>query len=183
MIRKIATVVACAMLAVAPLAASAQIAAGTQLTGTIDRELSSASAQVGDYFTISGVHSENHDVDEATIYGHVAEVVRAGQGRTGKISLAYDKVRLASGEVYSLAGTGTVSAQFDTKNNTVKEAGGAVAGMVVGNILGKAIGTNLGGLLGGGAGYELAKNNRENVSIAKDSAVVVEINRPLRQTR
>jgi hypothetical protein len=183
MIRKIATIVASAMLAFAPLAASAQIVPGTQLSGTITQEINSKSANVGDGFTLTDVHSENRHIDGAKIYGHVAEVERAGQGRTGKIRLAYDKVYLSSGNVYTLSGTSTVSVQSDTKNNTLKEAGGAVGGMIVGNILGKAIGTNLGGLLGAGGGYMLAKNNRENVTIPKDSTVVVEINRSLRQRR
>jgi hypothetical protein len=171
------------MLAFAPLASFAQIAPGTQLTGTIDQELSSASAQVGDVFTVSGVHSQNNDIEDARIYGHVVQVVRAGQGRAGAIELAYDKVYLASGSVYSLAGSGTISSQISAKSNTAKEVGGTVAGVIVGNILGKMVGTNLGGLLGGGAGYALAKNNRASAVIPKESKVVVEVNRPLRQTR
>jgi hypothetical protein len=183
MIRKIATIVVSGMLAFAPLVVSAQIIPGTHLTGVINQEINSKSANVGDGFTITDVHSENRHIDGAKIYGHVADVQRAGQGRPGKISLAYDKLYAASGNVYSLSGTSTVSVQADTKNNTLKEVGGAVGGMIVGNILGKMVGTNLGGLAGAGGGYMLAKNNKENVTIPKNSTVVVEINRSLRQSR
>jgi hypothetical protein len=183
MIRRIAVIVASVMLALAPVTVSAQIPAGTQLTGTIDQDLSSASANVGDGFTVSGVHSQNNEVADAKIYGHVAQIERAGQGRPGKIGLAFDRVLLPSGNVYSLEGSDTISAQVNTKSNALKEVGGAVAGAIVGNILGKMVGTNLGGLVGAGAGYTVAKNNRAAVTIPKDSTVVVEVNRPLRQTR
>ncbi len=183
MIRRIATIVASAMLAFAPLAVSAQIIPGTQLSGTIDQDINSSSAQVGDGFTISNVHSQNNHIVGAKIYGHVANVVRAGQGRSAQIQLAYDKVYLQSGNVYRLSGANTVSVQANTKNNTLKEVGGAVGGMIVGNILGKMVGTNLGGLAGAGGGYMLAKNNRANVTVPKNSVVVVEVNRSLRQSR
>lgn len=183
MIRKIAIAVALAMLTSAPLTALAQIPPGTQLTGTIDQDLSSASVQPGDVFTVSGVHSQSNDVADAKIYGHVVQVVRAGQGRAGNIWLAFDRVILPSGDVYSLEGSGTVSAQIKTKSNALKEAGGTVAGAIVGSILGRMVGTNLGGLVGGGAGDALARNSRADVVIPKDSSVVVEVNRPLRQAR
>ncbi len=182
MIRKLAVIVASGMLAFSPLAASAQIIPGTELVGTLDQDISSASAQVGTGFTLSNVHSQNRNINGAKVYGHVASVERAGQGRPGKIQLAYDKINTAAGNVYTLNGT-TVSAQTNTKNNTLKEVGGAVGGMIVGNIIGKAVGVGVGGLLGAGGGYMLAKNSRENVTIPKNSTVVLQVTRSLRQTR
>jgi hypothetical protein len=173
-------VVAFIMLIFAPFASLAQIAPGMQLTGGMDEVLDSGSAQVGDLFTVSKVHSESNEVDDATIYGHVVAVTRAGQGRPGSIQLAWDKLRLASGDVYSMAGADTVSAQITTKSNALKEAGGAIIGGVVGRIAGHAVGQTLAGtVVGTAAGYTIAKNNRTNVSIPKDATVTVQVNRSL----
>ena len=71
MIRRLSTLLAAAALAVVPLAASAQITAGTELSGTIDQSLDSKSAVVGQRFTMSNVHSQDNNINGATIYGHV----------------------------------------------------------------------------------------------------------------
>ena len=88
-IRILPTVFVAAVVALAPLAASADLTAGTQLTGTMDKALSSNHAQVGETFTLSNVHSSNHDVNGATVYGHVSKVQAAGQGTPGRIGLAF----------------------------------------------------------------------------------------------
>ena len=72
--------------------------------------------------------------------------------------------------------------QANTKNNTLKEVGGAVGGMIVGNILGKMVHTNVGGLLGAGGGYILAKNSKENLTIPQSSTVTVEVTSAHRQS-
>ena len=162
-----------------PSANSGPIAPGTQLTGTIDQELASASANVGDAFTLSGVHSQDSTLADATIFGHVAQVERAGQGRPGKIALAFDKVRLKSGDAYSLEGANAVKVEVDTKSNALKEAGGVVAGGVVGRVL---LGRRA-ALAAAAIGYFVAKNNRSNVTIPKSSTIVVEVPRALQQAQ
>jgi hypothetical protein len=129
-------------------------------------------------------HSSDLDwanIQNAKIYGHVATVTRPGQGRPGNIGLAFDRVRLPSGDVYSLAGSDTVRAQVNTKSNALKEAGGATAGLLVGSIVGKMLHVPLGGLAGAALGYGIAKNNRANVVIPKSSTVVVDVNRSLQR--
>jgi hypothetical protein len=54
-----------------PLPAAADVRPGTQLAGNIDKGYSSKDAQVGDWFTLSNVHSTNHDSNGAVVYGHV----------------------------------------------------------------------------------------------------------------
>ena len=174
MVRKISTAFAALILAFTPLIASAAISPGTELYGNMDQSLDSGSVQVGQPFTMSKVHSQSYDVHDATIYGHVSDVQRAGQGRPGKIQLAFDKLRTLSGTSYTLDGRAT-QVQTDTKNNTLKEAGGAVAGMIVGNIIGKKVGTNLGGLLGAAGGYLYAKNNQQNVTVPTNALVTVQV--------
>ncbi len=173
--------IAAALIGIAPLAAFAQVGPGTVLVGNMDQSLDSKSVQVGQRFTMSGVHSQDNNINGAVIYGHVTDVQRASQGRPGKIELAFDKLHTRGGSSYALSGRAT-NVQTNTKNNTIKEVGGAVAGMIVGNILGKAVGTNLGGALGAGGGYLYAKNNRENVSIPQNASVSVQVTAARRQS-
>lgn len=180
MLRTLSTAFAALTLAITPLVASAAVSAGTVLYGTMDQSLDSGSAQVGQPFTMSHVHSANYDIHDATIYGHVSDVQTAGQGRPGKIGLAFDKLHTTSGSSYVLTGRAT-QVQTNTKTNAVKEAGGAVAGMIVGNIIGKTVGTNLGGLLGAAGGYLYAKNNRQNVVVPSNALVTVQVLQARRQ--
>jgi hypothetical protein len=163
-----------AALAFAPLAVSAQLTAGTELSGTIDQSIDSKSAVVGQRFTMSNVHSQDNNINGATLYGHVCDVQSASQGRSARISLCVDKLHTRSGNSYALSGRIT-NAQVNTKSNALNEAGGAVAGMIVGNIVGKTVGTNVGGLLGAAGGYLYAKNARQNVTIPQNTPVTVQV--------
>jgi hypothetical protein len=174
MLRKLSVLAAAAALAFTPLAASAAIGPGTELYGTIDQSLDSKSAQVGQQFTMSNVHSQDNNITGATIYGHVSEVQPAGQGRPARIALGFDTLHTRSGSSYRLDGRAT-NVDVQTKSNAVNEAGGAVAGMIVGNIIGKKLGTNLGGLVGAAGGYVYAKNAKQNVTIPQSSTVTVQV--------
>jgi hypothetical protein len=169
-----------ALIGVLPLAAGAALSPGTDLIGNIDQTLDSSTVQVGQRFTMHNVHSQDNNIHDAVIYGHVADVVRAGQGRPAQIELAFDKLHTPSGSSYALQGR-AVQVQVNTKNNALKEVGGAVAGMIVGNIIGKAVGTNAGGLLGAGGGYLYAKNNRSNVTVPQGAVVTVQVLNARRQ--
>lgn len=174
MIRRFSTLAAAFALVFVPLIASAQVTAGTTLIGTMDQSLNSKDAQVGERFTMSNVHSQDNNINGATIYGHVATVQRASQGRAGGVQLAFDKLRTRSGGSYALDARAT-NVQQNTKNNTLNEAGGAVAGMILGNILGKKLGTNAGGLLGAAGGFLYAKNAKQNVTVPQNAVVTVQV--------
>jgi hypothetical protein len=176
MIRTLSAALVAAFVAVAPLAASAQLTPGTTLTGTIDQGLDSHSAQPGQTFTISNAHSPNHDINGAVIYGHVDRVQRAGQGTPGKIHLAFDKVNTRSGNIYQINGYAS-NLQVDTKRNTGKEVLSTAGGALVGGLLGHGIGA----IIGGGAGYAISHNNKQNVSIPQGSLVTVQITQSRRQ--
>ena len=169
-----------AVLAIAPVAVSAQISSGTELSGTIDQNIDSKNAVVGQRFTMSNVHSQDNNINGGTMYGHVCDVQSASQGRAGKLSLCLDKLHTRAGGSYTIDGRVT-NAQVNTKNNTLNEAGGAVAGMIVGNIIGKKVGTNMGGLLGAAGGYLYAKNAKQNVTIPQNTAVTVQVLKARRQ--
>jgi hypothetical protein len=180
MTRRFTTLAAAAALALVPLVAAAQVTPGTELSGTIDQQLDTKSAIVGQRFTMSNVHSQDNNINGATIYGHVDSVQSASQGRKAQISLAFDKLHTRSGGSYALDGRATAIRE-NTKSNALNEAGGAVAGMIVGNIIGKKVGTNMGGLLGAAGGYIYAKNAQQNVTIPANSAVTVQVIRARRQ--
>jgi hypothetical protein len=182
-VRTFLAAIAVAFISLVPLSAPAQtqIGSGTILVGNIDQSLDSKSVQVGQRFTMSNVHTQDNNINGATLYGHVSDVQRASQGRTAKIELAFDKLHTRSGNSYAIGGRAQ-GVQANTKNNTLKEVGGAVAGMIVGNIVGKMVHTNVGGLLGAGGGYILAKNSKENITIPQSSVVTVQVTSARRQS-
>ena len=177
---RIPTLLTAFALAAVPLAASAQVSAGTNLVGTMNQSVDSKSAVVGQRVLITDVHSQDNNITGATIYAHVCDVQAAGQGRTAKLQVCTDTLKTRSGNTYALDGRIT-GAQVNTKSNAVNEAGGAVAGMIVGNIIGKKLGTNAGGLLGAAGGYIYAKNAKQNVTIPANTPVTVQVLRAARQ--
>jgi len=96
MVRRLASILAGALFAVLPIAALAQLTPGTTLVGTFDANLSSNHVAGR-----SAVHDFQRPLDELRHQWchdlrHVAAVQSAGQGRPGKITLAYDKVNTRS---------------------------------------------------------------------------------------
>ncbi len=165
------SILAALAVALLPVFSQAAITSGTVLTGTIDRDLNSKNTQVGQTFLITNVHSSDHDINGATIYGHVADVRRSGMGTNAKIELAVDKINTRSGNIYKLVGQVT-NAQVNTKANTTKEAGATAAGALVGGLLGHGL---LGAVLGGGGGYLISKNSRQPIDIPAGSLVQVTV--------
>jgi hypothetical protein len=166
-----------AFIAATAIAAQAALTAGSLLNGTVNQDLSSNHAYVGEHVTLSNVTSADGSgsVTGGTLYGHVAEVQPAGQGRPGKIRLAFD--RLVTSRATYAVDTTVTQTQTQTKNNALKEAGGALAGMFVGNMIGKTIfHTGIGGALGAAGGFLLAKNNHSNVNISHGTMVQVRVN-------
>ena len=176
MIRHLTAAAVAALVAAAPLAAMAQLSPGTSLVGTLDQNLSSKSVQPGTTFTISNAHSANHDINGATIYGHVDSVQRAGQGTPGKIHLAFDKVNTRSGNIYQISGYAS-NMQVDTKANTTKELASSAGGALVGGLIGGGVGA----LLGAGGGYAYSKNSRQDVTIPSGSLITVQVTQSRRQ--
>lgn len=170
-------------MAVTVIAAQAALTSGSLLNGTLNQNLSSNHAYVGEPVSLSNVTSNDGSgsVVGGTLYGHVTSVQAAAQGRPGKIQLRFTRLVLRNGATYAVSTTVTKT-NTQTKNNALKEAGGAVAGMLVGNMLGKTIfHTGAGGFLGAAGGFLLAKNSRENVNIPAGSVVQVQVNSVVRR--
>jgi hypothetical protein len=180
LIASAATLVSILMLAQVAVAAPY---AGQQLAGTITTSVSTSNAYVGQPVTLQNVSSEDGSVHGGTMYGTVTRVVRAGQGRPAQLQMTFHRLVLPSGATYAVTGVVT-GMQAKTKNNALKEVGGAVAGMIVGNIIGKTIfhaSTGIGGFLGAAGGYLIAKNNKENMTVGQGTAVRVQLRTARRQ--
>lgn len=158
------------------LTAQAALTNGSLLNGTIDQNLSSNHAYVGESVSLSNVTSNDGSgsVVGGRLYGRITDVQAAGQGRPGKIRMHFTTLVTRHG-TYSVD-TRVTGVKAQTKNNAVKEAGGALAGMLVGNAIGKTLfGVSGFGILGAAGGFLLAKNNRQNVSISAGSIVQVQV--------
>jgi hypothetical protein len=156
--------------------ARASLQSGSLLDGVITQSYSSKDAAIGESVTLKYVTSnDGGSVTNGTLYGRVSAVQKASQGRPGKIEFSFTKL-VAGGATYAVATT-VIKMQANTKNNGLKEAGGALAGMAVGNMLGKSLfQASGGGVVGAAGGFLLAKNNRQDVSIPSGSYVQVEVN-------
>ena len=78
-----------AFVAATAIAAQAALTSGSLLNGTLNQDLSSNHAYVGESVTLSNVTSADGSgsVTGGTLYGRVTSVQKAGQGRPGKIQL------------------------------------------------------------------------------------------------
>jgi hypothetical protein len=175
--RSLKAAVLAVVFAFVPLAASAAIGPGSQLSGQLDHVIDSGSANVGDPFRMFNVSSDDGSISGATVYGHVAEVQRAGQGARPQVQLAFDRLVTASGRTFALHARVT-GMTVKTKNNAGREALGAVGGLVLGGLLGKGVGA----VLGAGGGYLYTKNYHTNVSVPAGSTVNIQITRFARQS-
>ena len=167
-----ATIAFVAALAVAN--AADPIAAGTPISGRLAGELDTSKANVGDGFSLAVTRPfPNDDISYSGAYvrGHVARVIRAGQGRKPELDLAFDSITLADGESAPISGH-VLDVTPKKKTSVPQQAAGAGVGMIVGNIIGKSIfHTGLGGLAGAAGGFTYANNLKSNFVLPADSLV------------
>jgi len=174
-----------AAFALAPQAAFADaIPQGATISGNLSTALDTGKAQVGDGFSLQVVRpypSGDPTYAGAFVRGHVARVIRAGQGRKPEIDLAFDSIVLADGESSPLTGH-VLAVQPKKKSAVLQQAAGAGVGMLVGNFIGKKLGTNLGGAAGATGGFLYANNRKTDFVVPKDSVVTLqtdqEVQRP-----
>lgn len=153
------------------------LASGTMVDAKMNQTIDSGSAQVGQRFTMTVVPpfpQSNPQFSNATLTGHVTNVVKAGQGTNPELAFAIDKIALSNGA------TGhpilmVQSQETQRHDNTTNVAASALAGMLVGNWIGKAVfQSNAGGAVGAVAGALFASNKKQNVSLVQGSQVVFE---------
>ncbi|HKW45494.1 MAG TPA: hypothetical protein VJN22_07540 [Candidatus Eremiobacteraceae bacterium] len=166
------------VLPMAVLASPVYLNAGAMVTSKINQTIDSGSAHVGDKFSMTMTNpypNSDGQYRNAQVYGHVVQVVSAGQGRNAELAFTVDRVALANGR------QGNVSMRLQSQetqrhNNMSNVAMTAVAGMLVGNMIGKTVfKSNAGGAVGLIAGALYANNMRTNVSLRQGSVVVTEV--------
>jgi len=178
---RITAAAAAALVLALPMAASASstyLYSGAMVTSTINQTIDSGSAHVGDKFTMTMTTpypGGDSQYNRALLYGHVVNVVKAGQGTNATLAFAIDRIVLASGRQANVS-MRLQSQETQRHNNTGNIAVTAIAGMLVGNMVGKTLfKSNLGGAAGLIAGALYANNQRTNVSLRQGSVVVTEV--------
>jgi len=176
-----------------PAVAGEYVPAGSTINTVLatQTDLSTKSSQIGDGFTLRVTSANGGDPNfrGAVIRGHVADVRRAGQGRTSILTLAFDSIVYADGHSSPISGTVTkMGGKYD---NTVARqalgagAGAAVGSQTIGRIIGGAAGGVVGILGGAAAGLAYARNNKANYDLAPGQVVVIQtghaLNVPRRQ--
>jgi hypothetical protein len=173
----LAAVLGCAS---SPAPAASAIPPGTSIFGVLSTELNTKSTNVGDGFSLQVVRPyPNGDSSYAGAYvrGHVADVVRASQGRKAELDLAFDSIVLPDGASAPLRAH-VVKLEQKQQSAVVQQAAGAGVGMIVGNMIGKTIfHTGLGGIIGAAGGFAYANNLKTNFDVPKDSQMTIQVDR------
>ena len=166
-----------------PPPAGAPAQPGREVTGVLETPLDSKTAYVGEEVALGNVASADGRIQGATLNGTVVNVTRPGQGRNAQIQIQFDSLRRADGERMPVEGV-VESMQVQTKNNALKEAGGAILGMVAGNALLQTLfGVSGGGVIGAVGGFLIAKDNRADIVIPANTTITVQLLTTRRQAR
>lgn len=147
--------------------AATRIPVGTEIKIRLQNEIDTKAAQDGDKF--SAVVLSPAEYADGTVEGHIAKIKKSGKlsGKT-ELSLAFDNVKLKSGEVVPFAAQvvkvygedsakdvdeeGNVQSGSKGKTTAVRSGGGAALGAIVGGIAGGGKGAAIGAIVGAGVG-------------------------------
>ncbi len=161
--------------------------AGTPLNVSVDTQISSEHANVGD--TWSGTIKENVIVGDRVVFpagsvvsGVVTESVPAGgKNSRARLGLAVSAVTVNGHKVPVEAGTETIEAGSARARNLGAIAGTAAAGALIGRAVGgSGKGALIGGLIGGAAaGTAVAKSKGYQVVIKEGTAMTFNVKQPV----
>ncbi|MCW5943118.1 MAG: copper amine oxidase N-terminal domain-containing protein [Fimbriimonadaceae bacterium] len=177
-----------------------QVDSGTVIPFKLSQRLSSDASSVGDKFTatLDTAGSSNYQgiTNGAILEGHV-EVTRAKSGDTpGVLGLAFDRIRMADGQTYAIAGAligldeksitnenGRLVAKPGSKNDSLKYVGiGAGGGAIVALLTKGNVVTN--SLIGAALGFVLGEIQKDpskarNVNLESGTGFGVRLTRDL----
>lgn len=140
---------------------------GVALNGTLQQSIDSSSTTPGTPLTlVLTAPFPNGLLRGARVVGRVAGVQKAGQGTEPHIELAFDRITFSNGSSRPL------HAQL-LKDSPVQDARGKET---------NAIARVAGGLVGPAHGIGVAllsKNHKDNITIPRNSVVVIELTQPL----
>jgi hypothetical protein len=164
------------------------VPSSTRVAITLNTNLSSETAQVGDTWT--GVVKDNVVVGEKTVIpsgsivsGTVSAVKRAEKGDRAMLDLAVDGLTVEGSQYKVHATTEAIVAVSTRARNVGAVAGGAAAGALIGRAVGgSGKGALIGGLLGGAAaggavakskGYQVVLKEGTQLTFTTSEAVAI----------
>lgn len=160
-----------------------EVPAGQEIDVRVERELSSATAQVEDRFvatTVVDLYQGNDVLVPAgsTLRGVVSSVNKATRtDRRGSLTVAFDQITIR-GRSHPIHGTVTQALESEgIRGEAVKIGAGAGVGAIIGGILGGAKGALLGVLIGGGG--TIAATEGKDVTLPAGSVLRVKFDQPL----
>ena len=160
-----------------------EVPAGTDLDVRLERDLSSATAQIEDRFTATTVVDlyQGNDVivpAGSTLRGVISSVNKATRtDRKGSLTVAFDQITV-HGRAYPLHATVQQALESEgIKGEAGKIGAGAGVGMILGGILGGAKGALLGILVGGGG--TLAATEGKDVTLPAGTVLRVQLDQAL----
>ncbi|MEJ0098310.1 MAG: glycine zipper 2TM domain-containing protein [Pseudomonadota bacterium] len=167
------------------------VPAGTMLSMSLDTDLSSKTAKVGD--AVEATVSNDVLVDGKTaiasgtkVAGSVIKVVSGSDkiGGTPTLAVSFDRLEMPGGKDVPISGEITQQGKSDTARDSVKIVGGTAAGAIVGDkiIKGKK-GKFIGGLLGGAVGAVAAQKTGTEVQMTQGTALSVVLGAPVEITK
>jgi hypothetical protein len=159
-----------------------EVPAGTEIDVRIERELSSATAQVEDRFaatTVVDLYQGNDVLVPAgsTLRGVISSVDKATRtDRKGSLTVAFDQVTIR-GRAYPIRATVSQALESEgIRGEAGKIGAGAGVGAIIGGILGGAKGALLGVLIGGGG--TIAATEGTDVKIPAGTVLRVRLEQP-----
>jgi len=159
------------------------LAQGTQITATMDTQLSTATANPGDPFTmhVTPPYPNNDDrYAGAVISGRVLAVTRASRGTTPQLQLGIERLTLNDGTSVDLDAQVTSEQSQTAQKNGAKVAAETLGGMIIGNIIGKTVFQAAGGgLIGAVGGLLYGLNDKTNITVQTGSKITVTVARDI----
>jgi len=169
----------------APAPAGITVPSATAITVTLNGQISSETAQVGDSWT--GVVKSNVVVGDktvipagSTVTGTVTAVKPAEKGSRALLDLAIGSMTVEGNGYTAHAGTEAIEAGSTRARNLGAIAGGAGAGALIGGAVGGKKGALIGGLLGGaGAGAGVAASKGYQVVLKEGTELTFTTSAPV----
>ncbi len=120
--------------------ALAVVPAGVTINTDLKQELSSGKSTNNQKFTIevkNGSVSKYPALKDATIEGHLENVIKAARGKKASMNLVFDAVKLKNGDLIELdAQLVNTQVETKTKGTFLKNAGIILGGTIAGNFIG-----------------------------------------------
>ncbi len=139
----------------AGVGALAIVPAGITINTDLQQEISTGKSRTNEKFTIkvkNGSVGKYPVLKDATIEGHLENVVKAARGKKASLNLFFDSVKLKNGDLLPINATlVNTKVETKTKGQFLKNAGIILGGTVAGNFVGNKANFKHGKLAGAAA--------------------------------